>query len=72
MPGGQPIQGHLIGIAGQIAGGFERGQGVQVDNAVNAVIIILQGHIILDRAQVIAQVLAPGWPRAGKNPSFFH
>ena len=54
----------------QVVGGFQGGQRVQVHDAVDAVVILLQGDIILDGTQVIAQVLAPGGAGAGKNAAF--
>ena len=59
-------------LLAQVAGGLHGGQGVQVDDAVDAVVLILQRDIVLDGAQVVAQVLATGRPGAGKNASFFH
>ncbi len=56
----QPVQCHLIGVLGQFLGGFQRGEGVQVHDAVDAIIILLQGNVVLHGAQVIAQVLATG------------
>ena len=70
MPARQPVQRHLVGVLAQVLGGFHGGQGVQIHDAVDAVVFILQRDIILDRAQVIAQVLAPGGAGAGKNTAF--
>ncbi len=56
-PRGQPIQGHFHRITLQILRGLNRGQGVDINDTIHAVIIFLQRNIILDRAQVIAQVL---------------
>ncbi len=67
--GRQPIQRHLIGVLHQILGAFDGGQRMDVDDAVNAIVLILQGHVILNRPQVIAQVLPAGWPGAGKATS---
>jgi hypothetical protein len=44
---------------------------VQVDDAVYAFVLILQRNVILDRAQVVTQVLAAGGAGAGKNASLF-
>ena len=66
----QPVQRHFVGVLAQILGGLHRGQGVQIHDAVDAVVLILQRNIVLDRAQVIAQVLAPGGAGAGKYPAF--
>ncbi len=69
--GRQPVQRHLVGVLAQVLGGFHGGQGVHIHDAVDAVVLFLQGDIILDCAQVIAQVLAPGGAGAGKNAAFF-
>ena len=46
-------------------------QGVHVHDAVHALVVILQGDIVLDRAQVIAQMRTPGGADAGKDAAFF-
>jgi hypothetical protein len=43
---------------------------MQIDHAIDALIIILQFHIILDGAQVIAQVLLPRRASPRKNATF--
>jgi hypothetical protein len=68
--GGQPVQGHLVGIFAQVVGVFNSGQRVQIHDAVDTVVLILQGDVILDRPQVIAQVLPPGGASARKNTAF--
>jgi hypothetical protein len=44
---------------------------VDIHNAVDALVIILQGDVILDRPQVIAQVLPASGTGSGKNATFF-
>ena len=44
---------------------------MDVDNAVDAVIGVLECDVVLDRAQIIAQMLTPSRAGAGKNASFF-
>jgi hypothetical protein len=50
----------------------ERGESVQVHHAVDTVVVILQSDVVLDGAQIIAQVLAPGGPSAGKDSSLLN
>ena len=49
----------------------ELGDGVQVHDAVDALVLVLQGDVVLDRAEVVAQMLPPGGPRAGEHPAEF-
>jgi hypothetical protein len=44
---------------------------VNVHDAIDAIVVILQGNIIFERAQVIAQVSVPGGADAGKDAAFF-
>ncbi len=61
---GEEIQRHLVGILHQVLGGFYGRQGMVIHNTINAVILILECDVILDSAQVITQVLAPGGTRS--------
>jgi hypothetical protein len=46
-------------------------QGVQVYNAIDALVVILQGDVVLERAQVVAQMGAPSGADARKDAAFF-
>ena len=65
--GGEQGGGRLAGVAAQLVGVLQRGQGVLVDQAVEAVIGRLQPHPMPDRAQIVAQVDAGGRLDAGKD-----
>ena len=60
MPSREPIPGHFQRVLRQVARGFQCGQRVQVHDAVHAVVFLLHFDVIADRAEVIANVLAPG------------
>ena len=62
---------HLVGVLFQVLGILDGGQGVQVHDAIDALVIVLQGNVVLDRTQVVSQVGAPGWADAGEDPAFF-
>src|SRR5689334_9841114 len=69
--GGQPIQRHLRGVVAQVLELLQSRQRVQVYDAINALVIILQRDIVLDGPQIIPQVLTPGRPSAGEDTTFF-
>jgi hypothetical protein len=43
---------------------------VQIDNAVDALVVILKGHVVLDGAQIVAQVLTSGRTCTREDPTF--
>src|SRR5262245_38836941 len=68
---GQPVERHLSRVLLKILKFVQGGERMQVYNAVDTFVIILERYIILDCSQIVAQMLAAGRPRAGKNTSFF-
>ena len=63
--------GQLHAAAAQVSGILPHGDGVHVHNAVDAVIVILQGGEILQRADVVAQRERTGGLDAGENNRLF-
>ena len=55
---------HLVGV-------LQGGEGMNVDGAVNAVVVVLKGDVVLDCAEVVAEVLPARGPGPGKHPAFF-
>ncbi len=66
--GGQISGGHLAGVSTQQGRVLPDGDGVQVDDAVDALVLVLQRNEVSDRTQVVAQVQVAGRLNAGKNP----
>jgi len=54
----------------QGTGVLQRGQGMDINYTVNAIILILEVHIILYGSKIVAQVLPPGRPSPRKNTTF--
>ena len=46
---------------------FQRSHSVQIHNTIHAIVARLQRHIIFNGAQIVAQMLAPGWARTRKH-----
>src|SRR5437762_8044032 len=65
--GGYIGGGHLARRLAQLVGVLRLGQRVQVDNAKDAVVIVLQRDPIADRAEIIAEMQIAGRLDAGKN-----
>ena len=66
--GGQPVQGHFMDVGadfGHLARIFNSGQGVDVDDAVDAAVILLQVDPVFQSAQVVAQMQPPGGAHPG-------
>jgi hypothetical protein len=40
---------------------------VQINHAKNAIVLVLQGNPLLDRAEIISQMNVAGGPNPGKN-----
>ncbi len=43
---------------------------MQVHDAVNTIVVILQGNVVANGTEVVAQVLATGGPGTGKDTAF--
>ena len=52
-------------------GVLQGGEGVNVDGAVDAVVVILEGDVVLDSAEIVAEVLPARGTGPGKYPAFF-
>ena len=66
--GRQPVQGHFVDVGlnvGHVRRVFNGGQGVDVNDAVDAAVVLLQVHPVFQRPQVIAQVQPPGGAHPG-------
>jgi len=48
--------GHLAGVAGELVGVLEGGDGVQIDHAIEAVVVGLQLHETRDGPEIIAEM----------------
>ena len=68
---GQPVEEHLLDVVLELVGVFQSGQGVNVDGAVYAVVVVLKGDVVLDCAEVVAEVLPTRGPCPGEHPAFF-
>ena len=53
---GEQRRGHLAGARAQDVGIVGGGQGVVVDDAVDRLVLVLQAHVVADRAEVVAEV----------------
>ncbi len=67
----QPVERHFSRVLAKFLGGIHRSQRVDIHNAVDAIVIILQCHIIPDGTQIVPQMLATRRPRPRKYSSFF-
>jgi hypothetical protein len=68
--GRQEVEDHLA-VFSLEAGVVSRVVSVEIDHAVDAVVVGLQGDVVLDRPQVVAQVLPPRRARPGEDPAPF-
>ena len=68
-PRRQPIEDHIAGVAGDPLGLFEGRQCVIIHDAVETLRLILQCDIVLDRTQIVADMLAAGRARAAEHPN---
>ena len=67
-PGGEPVDDHVVdGLLDDLALFVVRGQRVPVGDEVEAVVVVLQPHPVLQRAVVVAQVHRAGGAHAGKD-----
>ena len=69
--GGQEKGGGVADLREQLFGVLIHGDGVQIDDAVDAFVLVLHTHPILERAEIIADVEIAGWLDARKD-SWFH
>jgi len=69
--GGQPVERHLEDVLLELGCAFKRCQRMKVDDAVDAIIIVLQLDVVLNSADVITDVLSAGRARPGEN-TFSH
>src|SRR5574341_1134959 len=67
----QPIENHFCGVLLQLLGRLDRGQRVDIHDAIHAIVVILQRDIVLDRAQIVPQMLPARWPGPRKHASLF-
>ncbi len=68
--GGQPVKDHLTDIGLQVLDAFdalERRQCVNVNDAVDALVLGLEADIILDSSEVVTDVLSARGSGAGEN-----
>jgi hypothetical protein len=63
----QPVKQHLVDIFLQFTGVFQRGQGVNVNYAIDAIVFILKFYIVLNSPQKVPQVLPAGGTGPGEN-----
>ena len=66
--GGEQVEGGVEGAAAAARPGRFQGQGVQVDDAVEGVVVVLVGHPLANRAEVVAEVEVPAGLDAGQDP----
>ena len=63
----QEVKRHLVRVLLEVLGVLDSRQRVQIHDAVHAVVVVLQRHVVLDGTQVVAEMLAPGWTGAGED-----
>ena len=68
--GGQVERGHLLDLGAQLGGVLVERDGVQVDDAEDALVVVLDAHPILERSQVISDVKISGRLHAGEDSCF--
>ena len=62
---------HLAGVAGELVGVLEHGDGVQIDHAIEAVMLGLKRHELGDGAEIIAEMQIAGRLHAGEYAGLF-
>ena len=68
--GSQPVQGHFQDIRlnlGHVPRVFNGGQGVDVNNAVDAAVVLLEFDPVFQGAQIVAQVKLSRGPHTGQD-----
>ena len=68
--GGRAERRNLLDLATQHGGVLVQSDGVQVDDAEYALVIVLYTHPIFERAQIISDVQIAGRLHSGKNSCF--
>ena len=64
---GQVERGDLADLGAQLGGRLVKRNGVQVDDAENALVIVLDSHPVFERPQIISDVQISGRLHAGKD-----
>ena len=74
-PGGEQRRGRVVDPLAQLRGVVGDGDRMQVDDAVDRVLpgpgveLVLPDHVLANRADVVAEVLAPGRLDAAEDPA---
>ena len=68
--GCQEHAGDLQDLGAQLGGILVDRDGVQIDDAENTLVVVLDIHPVLERAQIVADVQIAGRLDAGKNACF--
>ena len=69
-PGSEKSRGDFPGRSGQLGRILPRGNRVQIDDAVDALVVVLQVGEVTDGAEVVAKVQPAGGLNPGENPRF--
>ena len=68
--GGEEGRGDLARLAREQPGILRLGDGVQVDHAIEALVVVLQAREVADRAEIIAEMEIAGRLHAGQDAAF--
>ena len=63
----QPVKYHVAAVAGDPPRLLDRRQRVIIHDAEEALRLVLQGDVVLDRAEIVADMLATRRPRAAED-----
>ena len=69
--GGKISRGDLARVCAQFGGVLPYGDGMQVDDAVDAIVVVLQRDEVSDRPEIVSQVQVTGRLNAGEYPFHF-
>ncbi len=72
--GGQPIQDHVLDIRldlGRFIGGFDGGQGVNIDGAIDTIVLLLELYTVLQRPHVVAEMEQTRGTHSRKDDALF-
>ena len=69
--GRHPVKHHFVNVFPDRLCVFQSGEGMNIYHAIDAVILILEGNVILHRSQIVADMLSACGARAGEN-AFSH
>jgi len=64
---GDECGGNFPCIIGQLFGALPHRHGMQINNAINALVGFLQSNEVFDRAKIISQMQVSGWLYTGKD-----